>query len=231
MHGQQTRHNVWIEIAILAALAVAIVALVAPRYLGFLSTNPVPVPEVVVNLSPFATKGQPTAAIGVVEYSDVECPYCRRFALETEPILDAMYVRTGKVLWSYKHLVSSAHPHAASAAQAADCAAAQLRFWPMHRLLFQSAAALDTAGLMQRAGTLGLDTNLFERCMQSNASSQVKADIAEARRLGIASTPTFAIGSMRSDGALRVQLRLDGAVSFIDFQRVLESLLGQATTR
>ena len=83
------------------------------------------------------TKGSPQAPITVYEMSDFQCPFCRRHAVESFPLIEAEYIKTGKVRWIYVNFpIPSLHPNAVPAAQAAMCSAIQGAFWPVHDLLF-----------------------------------------------------------------------------------------------
>lgn len=81
-------------------------------------------------------KGSPLADLVIFEFSDFQCPYCRRHTEDTQPQLDEAYVRTGKIMWVFKHFPLAIHPQAPAAAQAAMCAGQQGRFWDMHDFLF-----------------------------------------------------------------------------------------------
>ncbi len=84
------------------------------------------------------TRGSARAPVTVYEMSDFQCPYCRRFALETFPALDAAYIATGKVRWVFINFpLTSIHPNALAAAELAICAAQQDAFWRVHDLLYK----------------------------------------------------------------------------------------------
>ena len=83
------------------------------------------------------TRGSAQAPVTVYEMSDFQCPYCRRFALETFPALDSAYVATGKVRWVFINFpLTSIHQNAVGAAKVAVCAAQQQAFWRVHDLLY-----------------------------------------------------------------------------------------------
>ncbi len=83
-------------------------------------------------------QGSPFAEVVVFEFSDFECPFCRKHNLETYPFLETEFVATRKVMWVYKHFPLDIHPHAPFAAEAAMCAGEQGRFWQMHEILFDN---------------------------------------------------------------------------------------------
>ena len=103
--------------------------------------------------------GSPHAPITVVEYGDFECPTCKQAAPSVKLLLERF---DGKVLFAYRHFpLESIHPHALRAAEAAECAGGQGRFWAMHDLLFANQAHLDLKHLTAYAQQLDLDRARF----------------------------------------------------------------------
>lgn len=149
-----------------------------------------------LNLAGDHYKGNPDASVVVIEFSDFECPFCREHSLEVQPVLDEEFVASGEILWVFKHLPLSIHPHAPAAATAAECASDQGMFWEMHHLLFETVDrwAVDGATdseLVAIAGELGLDADQFATCFNSReALERVLADLDDARGL-VNQTPSF----------------------------------------
>ncbi len=167
------------------------------------------------------TKGSPAAPVTVYEMSDFQCPYCRRFALETFPHLERAYVATGKVRWIFVNFpLTSLHPNAVAAAEAALCASKQGAFWAVHDLLYQHQdiwAPLRQPGpfLLSLADSAGISKPALLACVQAPATqSEVRAEAEGAQRSGAGSTPTFYI-----EGGLLV-----GAQPLPVFQQVLDSI-------
>jgi protein-disulfide isomerase len=172
------------------------------------------------------SKGSPTAPITVYEMSDFQCPYCRKFALETFPQLERDYVRTGKVRWVFINFpLTSVHAHASAAAELALCAAKQRSFWRVHDLLFQHQetwAPLKEAGpfFVSLADSAGLSKKTLLACLETPATlNAVRADAEGAARSGATSTPTFYI-----EGGL-----LEGAQPLEVFRQVLDSVYAKRT--
>jgi protein-disulfide isomerase len=142
-------------------------------------------------------KGDPEAAVVVIEFSDFQCPACQGHSLEVQPVLDEAFVDTGQILWVHKHLPLQIHPQALAAAAAAECAADQGAFWEMHDLLFESSEQWGVeepeAELLQLAGELDLDESVFAACLDSREPlERVITDIYHS--LGaVNSTPSFII--------------------------------------
>jgi protein-disulfide isomerase len=169
--------------------------------------------------------GSAQARIGIVEFSDYQCPYCRGFHEQVFPRLKKEYVDTGIVQFIHKDLpLRSIHPQALPAALAASCAAAQQRFWPMHDALYANSGQLNPALYPQLGRELGLDEAKFTACLGDVSRQQlIMRDIGEARGLGITVTPSFMIGRIQGD-ALIVASMAKGAASFDAFAREIEEL-------
>ena len=173
-----------------------------------------------VENGPGPTKGQPNAPISVVEFSDFQCSFCRKFWQETFPKLEAEYIKTGKVRFVYRHFIALG-PLSEQAAHAAECAGEQGKFWPYHNLLFERAGplAFTDGRLKEYARELGLDPRALDGCMTSGRyKDRIRQESAAAHYLGATGTPTFLIG-----GQLLI-----GAHPFETFKRALDAILAVA---
>ena len=169
--------------------------------------------------------GSAQAKIGIVEFSDYQCPYCRGFHDQVFPRLKKEYVDTGIAQFIHKDLpLKSIHPQAMSAALAASCAGAQQRFWPMHEALYANNGRLAPSYYPQLGRELGLDNIKFTTCLADVASEQaVMRDVAEAQGLNITGTPSFVIGKIEGN-MLTVVRVARGAPSFETFVQEIEKL-------
>ncbi len=177
-------------------------------------------------------KGNPAAKVALIEYSDFQCPFCGKFARETLPMIEKVYIEPGKVLLAFKHLpLQSIHPFAAKASEAALCAGREGKFWLMHDKLFEGPVGLDTPSLLISGDSIGVESRAFRSCLaDGETASQVRADAEEARRLGITGTPAFLYGELKN-GAVNVVGRISGAREFDEFRLALDRLLGAAQAR
>lgn len=144
--------------------------------------------------------GPEDAPITIVEFSDFQCPFCKRWFDEVyRPLLEAY---PGKIRFVYRHLpLTSIHPDALPAAEASMCAGEQDAFWEFHDKLFSSAALGNTVYL-KYAQTLNLNKSQFEACLEAGKyRGQIQADSDFAVNLGINSTPTFFINGLAVVGA------------------------------
>lgn len=145
----------------------------------------------------YRSLGSATAPVTMIEFTDLQCPYCARFALETWPVLRARYVDTGKVHFVSRDLPLPFHEFALPAAVAARCAGEQGKFWEFREALFRGQSKLATAPYDEIARRFGVDVAKFAACRADAASfAAVRDDAALAARHGIASTPTFVVGRM-----------------------------------
>jgi protein-disulfide isomerase len=144
--------------------------------------------------------GPDDAPVTLVEYGDFECPYCGM----AHPIVQAAQRELGSQLrFVFRHFpLAEAHPHARLAAQAAEAAGAQGRFWEMHDMLFEHQDALDAEDLVGYAKTLGLDTARFARDLESGTyAKKARDDFRSGVRSGVNGTPTFFVNGTRYDGS------------------------------
>jgi len=186
----------------------------------------VAVPRDPIPVSADRTMGAGSARIGVVTYSDFQCPYCGKAAREILPVLIKEYVDRGRVKIAFKNLPLPIHPLATGAARAAACAAQQRQFWPMHDRLFQEPARLMAADIRVAAAEIGIDPAAFESCLgAAETNAIVMADKAEADRLGISGTPTFVFGRLDADGRVQPTDVLSGAKPVGAFRDILDRLL------
>ena len=163
------------------------------------------------------TKGDDTAKVVMIEYSDFECPFCKRFYDQTLSQIESTYVNTGKVKFVYKHYPLSFHPEAENTALASECAKEQDKFWEYHDLIFDNQGQLNPSIYSTWAQQLNLDLNKFNECFNSKKYlDKVQSDFSEGQANGITGTPGFLI-----NGRL-----VSGAQPFSAFEQVIEEELG-----
>jgi protein-disulfide isomerase len=155
-------------------------------------------------------KGDPNAKVVILEFSDFECQFCRKYARGQYSVVMRDLVETGKAAYAFRHLpLDVIHPRALVAGVAAECAGEQGRFWEMHDALF--GGALSDAAIGKHAEDLGLDRHAFTACLARDSRQGIQADLDDARRLGVAGTPTFLVGVSRPAGRMKVTQVLHGA--------------------
>ncbi|MEU6206140.1 Na+/H+ antiporter NhaA [Micromonospora musae] len=143
-------------------------------------------------------RGPADASVTLVQYGDFECPYCGK----AEPVVRQL-LGHADLRFVWRHLpLSDVHPQAQLAAEAAEAAAAQGKFWQMHDLLLDHQEKLNIPDLIKYAGDLGLDQNRFHDDLISHAhAARIDSDIDSADNSGVSGTPTFFINGRRHYGA------------------------------
>jgi protein-disulfide isomerase len=173
-----------------------------------------------------ATRGSRHAKLVLVELSDYQCPFCGRYAKNTYPLIDQNYVRSGRLQYVFKNFpLEEIHPRALKAAQAAECAGRQGKYWPMHDRLFASQESLDEEGLVRDAMALGITMSAFMECLDGETESHVRKDVEEGRLAGADATPTFFLGTRQPDGTLKILRKLTGAMPYDSFKAALDEAL------
>jgi protein-disulfide isomerase len=136
--------------------------------------------------------GPADGRVTLVEYGDFECPFCGAAFPELQRVLRDLGAR---VRFVFRHFpLAEQHPHAPLAAEAAEAAAAQGKFWPMHDLLYQRQAALDADDLVGYARELGLDADRVRRELTEHThAARVREDFLSGVQSGVSGTPRFFI--------------------------------------
>lgn len=142
--------------------------------------------------------GPADAAVTVVEYGDLECPNCKQAAPAVKLLLHRF---AGRIRFAYRHFpLEEVHPHAIAAAEAAESAGAQGRFWPMHDLLFENQAHLRLPQLRQYAERLQLDMARYTFEMDEHVYLQrIREHVQNGSESGARSTPTFFVNGRLQD--------------------------------
>jgi protein-disulfide isomerase len=169
------------------------------------------------------TLGNPDAPLTIVEYTDFQCTFCAQMALEILPQVEEEYVATGKAKLVCKH-VALLGEESQWAAEAAECANEQDKFWEYYDILFANQTGTHNAGAFSKlrlkafAEALGLDTSSFNACLdEGKYINEVAANNLEARRRNVNSTPTFFVG----------QTEIEGAKSYEEFKKAIDDELAR----
>jgi protein-disulfide isomerase len=187
-------------------------------------------------------RGEATAPVAIIEYGDIECPFCRHFKQVVYPQIFDEYIKTGKARFYYRDLPLSFHEHAMPAARAEHCAGEQGKFWEMHDSLFTDKPedigpgpggrdrTLAQNSIDESARALGLDTAKLDACMASTRFADViQRSSDEAAKMNIEGTPTFLIGTIGPNGNIvKVDKPVVGALPFGAFKAAIDPLLAPA---
>jgi protein-disulfide isomerase len=155
-------------------------------------------------------RGPSRALVTLVEYGDFECPFCG----QAEAVIRELLADSGDLRYVWRHLpLTDVHPHAQLAAEAAEAAHLQGKFWEMHDQLLEHQGALSARDLLGYAAVIGLDVERFLRDLRRRAGEgRIAADVDSADLSGVAGTPTFFINGRRHHGAYDIET-LSAAVS------------------
>jgi len=147
-------------------------------------------------------RGPKDAAVTLVEYGDLECPYCG----QAEPVVRELLADFGDLRYVWRHLpLSDVHPNARLAAEATEAAARQGAFWQLRDLLFEHQDALGKRDLVRYAEELGLDVDRFIDDLRKHVgAARVDADVSGADLSGVSGTPTFFVNGRRHHGAFDI---------------------------
>jgi len=143
-------------------------------------------------------QGPADAAVTLVEYGDYECPYCGA----AYPIVKELQARMGdRLRFVFRNFpITTSHPHAEQAAEAAEAAAAQSRFWEMHDLLYENQRRLRDQDLHAYAEQLGLEVDRFDKDLAEHVHApRVREDFMSGVRSGVNGTPSFYVNGARHD--------------------------------
>ena len=144
--------------------------------------------------------GDANAPVTLVEYGDYECPHCGH----AYPIVKSIQHRLGKKLrFAFRNFpLAESHPHARHAAEAAEAAAKQGKFWQMHDAIYENQMQLEDEDLVATARSLRLDAQAIARALEDGTyTARVREDFRSGIRSGVNGTPTFFINGERYDGA------------------------------
>jgi protein-disulfide isomerase len=164
-------------------------------------------------------RGNARATVAIVEFSDYQCPFCKRHVDATLPLIEKNYVTSGKVRYVFMdYPLEAIHPLAFKAAEASHCAAEQKQFWKMHDRLFANQDKLKPDQLMAHATALGLDSARFGTCLASGKyAARIKASLAQGEKFGISGTPAIVLGRNRN-GSIEAARLIVGCASVRGYQ-------------
>ena len=155
-----------------------------------------------LNIAGSPYEGRKNAPITIIECSDFQCPFCARFVNDTLSQIRKNEIKARKVKLVFKNFPLPFHQYAEKAAEAAECANKQGKFWQMHNLLFSSNGRLDIESLKSYAKQIGLNTEKFDHCLNSGETAGiVQTDRAQCAAAGVQGTPTFFINGKMLVGA------------------------------
>lgn len=168
--------------------------------------------------------GKPDAPLTMVEFTDLQCPYCRQFALTAFDEIKKNWIDTGKLRYISRDFPLDFHAQAMNAARAARCAGEQGKFWELRMTLMRNANLLTPDYITKSAADLKLDMKAYTACAASSKyDAEIQAEMAEGTQIGITGTPTFILGPTTASGVEGPILV--GALPYASFDAKLKDLL------
>ena len=172
--------------------------------------------------------GDANSNLVMVEYTDFQCPFCKRNYDQTYPSLKKDYIDTKKIAYISKNFPLDFHPSAQKSAEASECALEQGKYWEMHDKMFavstSDGATLLVANLKQYARDLGLDGAKFDSCLDSSKyANDIKTSIANGQTVGVSGTPGFFVGTKTGTNKVKGFL-VPGAYPYASFDTILKDI-------
>ena len=194
---------------------------VSPQQQG--APPPEPTTAKVTNLKGYVL-GKPDAPLTMIEFTDLQCPFCRQFSLSSFEEIKKNWIDTGKLRYISRDFPLDFHAQAMPAARAARCAGEQGKFWDMRMSLMKNAHLLTSEYISKTATDLKLDMRPFTACsVSSKYDAEIQAEIQEGTRLGVGGTPTFVMG--KTTAAAVEGPMLVGALPYAQFDAKLKEVL------
>lgn len=170
--------------------------------------------------------GSARAPLTIVEFSDFQCPYCKRFHDLVMPSLKKDYIDKGLVRFVHKDLPLPFHEYAHDAAEAARCSRDDSQYWKTYRALFENQACFACKGINTIAKASGIPAASLETCKKAKtARKAVNSNLSESQLQGIRSTPSFVVGP--SQGDRHTGQLVEGAMPWTQFKMLIEKALSE----
>jgi protein-disulfide isomerase len=201
------------------------------QFMQRVAGEPPPIQHASVTTTGGEALGNKEAPLTLVEFSDYQCPFCRRFFEQTFPRIKTQYVDTGKLRYVFRDFpLDQIHPQARVAAIAAHCAGDQGKYWEVHDAFFKNQQALRAEDLKSYAQKLGLKADVFNDCLDKQKyGRRVQANEDDGLKAGVQGTPAFFLGKSGKDGTIDATL-ISGARPYEDFQREIDKQLAEKRT-
>lgn len=188
---------------------------------------PAPPQNVTVKLAPGAEMlGDKNAPLTMVEYIDLQCPFCKRYEDGAFAEIRKNLIDSGKLRYFSRDFPLDMHPYAMKAAVAAQCAGEQGQFWRMREVLLANGANLAPDAILAYAKAAGLDAAAFSSCFGSaKYDAQIRASISEGSSIGVQGTPSFVLGKSTPDGVTGAVIV--GALPYASIEAEVKKLEGK----
>lgn len=186
---------------------------------------PQPATEKVVSIDDDPIKGNENAPVTIIEFSDYQCPFCKRSYDNVIKKIDEEYISKGKVRLVFRDYPLPFHKKAVPAAIAANCAGEQGKYWEVHDFLFENPSKLDAASVISSSAGIGLDKAKFEACVNDKSKEkEIEKDVEDGQKYGVRGTPSYFIGKT-TDGDEITGTFIRGAQPYSVFKELIDEKL------
>jgi protein-disulfide isomerase len=173
--------------------------------------------------------GNADAPVTMIEFTDFQCPFCRRYSNGTFPQIIKDYVETGKVRYVVRQFpLKAIHPKAVKASEASLCAGDQGKYWEMHDRIFKKTKSFEMEEWVRLAEGLDLEMSSFKDCLvNGKKASNVERDLNEGVDMGMSGTPAFFIGRTdpKNPNKIKAVEMIRGAHPYSQFKKTIDKLL------
>lgn len=188
--------------------------------------------QVILSVAGAPFLGKADAPVTLIEFSDYQCPFCRRHYQTTLESLKERYIGTGQIKYVMQEFpIESIHPFAFKASEAALCAGEQGAYWTMHDRIFDNPRRLRVRDFVRHADELDLDLDDFKECLEDGKfAARIRESQALGTRLGVRGTPSFFVAITDPDDPQSVEAIefIRGAVPLGEFDRAIDAALARA---
>jgi protein-disulfide isomerase len=180
--------------------------------------------KVLISIKGEPSLGSAKAPLTMVEFSDFQCPYCKMFKDEIFPKLKSEFIDTGKLRFIHKDLPLPFHTQAQLAAESARCSLTDARYWKAYSALYNSQNCIECKGPVSIVSEANKGNPTYKLCVKNGTYvKKVKANIAEARLIGVNGTPGFVIGPTMLNG--HRGMIIEGVMPWPEFRSKLNKML------
>jgi len=184
--------------------------------------------NVLVSIDDDPIKGDPNAPVTIIEFSDYQCPFCKRFYDNVLGRIDEEYISKGKVRLVFRDYPLGFHKEAMPAAIAANCAGEQGKYWEVHDFFFENPTKLDVDSVLNSSKELNLNEDQFRKCAEDKTKeAEVNKDFEAGQKYGVRGTPSFFIGKTDNGKKEMTGVYVRGAQPFSAFKTHIDKLLAE----
>lgn len=183
--------------------------------------------QVKITIDDDPMKGKADAPVTIVEFSDYQCPFCRRNYTQVFPEIEKEYIDSGKVRYVFRDYPLPFHQNAIPAAIAANCAGQQDKYWDMHNYLFSNQSNLNEEGYLKFAEDNKLDIAKYKACLSDEGQKkEIEKDMQDGQKYGVRGTPSFFVGKTGTGKEL-TGVYIRGARPYTVFKTEIDKLLAE----